>query len=145
MISPITGTLDVNQQSVNNVGTFTMGANKAIVLAAVSGVPAQYSLYRENIGRVWGDISVTPSINDHFNLTSVADAGVGLVTVTIDRDYNGANYPIVASFNTTGAADVQFCSIYSKASGSFNVEITSDAGVAADKPFALIGVGGLQG
>lgn len=109
------------------------------VPAAVSGTPAQHALYQENVAKVWGNVSITPTLNDSFNMTSVADGGTGLVTITFDRDFANSTYSIVATSNRSdsGISTVKFTSL-----GVTDVTATIfDSTTAADFPFCFVAYG----
>ena len=77
--------------------TITEFANAPIVPRAVSGTPAQHGLFRENVVKAWAYVTVgggVPSVTDHFNVTSITDNGVGEFTLTWDRDFANATYPV---------------------------------------------------
>ena len=82
-------------------GTFTMdGTNNAIIPAAAPSTPVAHGLYRDNICKGWAQVSVsggTPTLNADFNVTSITDTGVGLLTVTWETDFSSANYAVTAT------------------------------------------------
>lgn len=106
----------------------------------VSGaVPVAHGLYRENVVKVWANVSVTPGLNDSFNMTSVADGGAGLVTVTFDRDFANTTYAIVGAGNNGSDTVVSFNSL---AAGSATAQlINSDAAGRADAAFTFLAIG----
>jgi hypothetical protein len=114
-----------------------MGTNKPFIPAAVSGTPAQHALYQENVPKVWANVSITPTLNDSFNMTSVADGGSGIVTITYDRDFASANYAVVATAHT----DSHYANITSLAAGSATVTLRTDGNTPADQPFSFIAIG----
>ena len=114
--------------------TTTVYANLGITPQSVSGTPAQHALYRENVPKVWANVTVTPTLSDSFNVASVADAGTGLITVTIDRDFANATYAPVATCLETASV---FPTVASLAVGSLQVRTQTDAGVLDDRAFCL--------
>ena len=82
-------------------GTFTMdGTNNAIIPAAAPSTPVAHGLYRDNICKGWANVSVsggTPTLNADFNVTSITDTGVGLLTVTWETDFSSTNYAVTAT------------------------------------------------
>jgi hypothetical protein len=82
-------------------GTLTMdGTNNAIIPAAAPSTPVAHGLYRDNICKGWANVSVsggTPTLNADYNVTSITDTGVGLLTVTWETDFSSANYAVTAT------------------------------------------------
>ena len=80
-------------------GTLTMdGTNNAIIPAAAPSTPVAHGLYRDNICKGWGHVSVsggTPTLNADYNVTSITDSGVGKLTVTWETDFTSANYALL--------------------------------------------------
>lgn len=116
-----------------------MGTNMPVIPGAVSGTPAASALFAENIVKVWANVSVTPSLNDSFNMTSVADAGVGRITVTIDRDFANATWVPLVSTTTTGVND-NTAIWTSIAAGSVEIR-TLEAATLTDIAFTFMGIG----
>lgn len=114
-------------------------ANVGFVPETVSGTPDQHALYRENVIKVWANVSVTPGLNDSFNMTSVADGGAGLVTMTWDRDFANSTY--AAAANAAGGAFQDMLSFNSLAAGTMTVNIYDHAGAAEDRAFTILVVG----
>ena len=94
-----TGAIDANS-TMTLSGTLTMdGTNNAIIPAAAPSTPVAHGLYRDNICKGWAQVSVsggTPTLNADFNVTSITDTGVGLLTVTWETDFSSANYAVTA-------------------------------------------------
>ena len=82
-------------------GTLTMdGTNNAIIPAAAPSTPVAHGLYRDNICKGWANVSVsggTPTLNADYNVTSITDTGVGLLTVTWETDFSSTNYAVTAT------------------------------------------------
>lgn len=107
--------------------------------AIVSGaVPVAHGLYRENVVKAWGNVSITPTLNDSFNLTSVADGGIGIIAITFDRDFANTTYAITG--NHLGASGI-YVTFSSMAAGTINANTISDAGTATDAAFTFIAIG----
>ncbi len=103
-----------------------------------AGSPPANSLHVRAIVDVWGTVSITPTLEDSFNITSVADAGVGLVTITFNTDFPDAtNYAMVASGDQAAVA-IGFDTF---AAGSVRVMIRDLSDVAGDQRFRFIGIG----
>lgn len=70
----------------------------------------------------------TPSNIVSHNVTSITDAGTGLLTVTIATDFSSANYVAVAQvFMATN--DKERCFVNSVTAGTFQITIRNDSGV----------------
>ena len=95
-----TGAIDANS-TMTLSGTLTMdGTNNAIIPAEAPAAPVAHGLYRDNICKGWAQVSVsggTPTLNADFNVTSITDTGVGLLTVTWETDFSSANYAVTAT------------------------------------------------
>ncbi len=95
-----TGAIDANS-TMTLSGTLTMdGTNNAIIPAAAPSTPVAHGLYRDNICKGWANVSVsggTPTLNADYNVTSITDTGVGLLTVTWETDFSSANYAVTAT------------------------------------------------
>jgi hypothetical protein len=93
-----TGAIDANS-TMTLSGTLTMdGTNNAIIPAAAPSTPVAHGLYRDNICKGWGQVSVsggTPTLNADYNVTSITDSGVGELTVTWETDFTSANYALL--------------------------------------------------
>lgn len=113
--------------------------NQPVVPAAVSGVPAQHGLFRDNVVKAWAAISVTPALQEEFNVASVADGGAGVVTVTWDRDFANTNYAVAG----TAMANDEYLSApaASQAVGSAQIRIQNFNGTLADQPIVVMAIG----
>ena len=94
----VTGAIDANS-TMTLSGTLTMdGTNNAIIPAAAPATPVAHGLYRDNICKGWGNVSVsggTPTLNADYNVTSITDSGVGILTITWETDFANANYALI--------------------------------------------------
>lgn len=94
------GTTDFNG-AITVSGTITMdGTNNAILPAAAPSTPVAHGLYRDNVCKAWGQVTVaggTPTLNADFNVTSITDSGVGELAVTFETDFANANYALIPS------------------------------------------------
>ena len=113
--------------------------NQPVVPAAVSGVPAQHGLFRDNVVKAWAAIAVTPALREEFNVASVADGGAGVVTVTWDRDFVNSDYAVAG----TALANDEYLSApaASQAAGSAQIRIQNFNGILADQPFVVMAIG----
>lgn len=103
-----TGAIDANS-TMTLSGTLTMdGTNNAIIPAAAPAAPVAHGLYRDNICKGWGQVSVaagTPTLNADYNVTSITDSGVGELTVTWETDFTSANYALLVCGQGPSGAD----------------------------------------
>ncbi len=99
--------------------------------------PAAGRLYRGNFVRAWGNVSITPTLNDSYNITSVADAGVGLVTITFATDFTNATYAAVGAISQ-GSAVVGFDNF---AAGTVRATLSDNAAVLTDFSFTFMAIG----
>lgn len=91
-------------QLVVSSASIAPAANLAIVPAAVSGVPAQHGLYRENVVKGWAKIDTGGVVSDSYNVSSVTDVGVGRANVFWDRDFVNTVYASFVCPQSAGAA-----------------------------------------
>lgn len=59
--------------------------------------------------------------SNSYNITSLTRVDSTHTTVTLNRDMNSANYTVMATFVSTGTAEIQAVSVYNKAAGSFSI------------------------
>ncbi len=94
--------------------------------------------------KAWGQITLsggTPTLTTSYNVTSIADAGVGNYTVTLADDFATANYSIVTSMEYDGSA-VTASGWTSKAAGTFTIRTfvpSTNAAVDASVDFVCFG------
>lgn len=132
---------DATTTLVGTDTTQTLSA-KILVPASLSGTPVQHGLYQENVPKVWANVTITPTLGDSFNMTSVADAGAGLVTITFDRDFANTTYVVIGSSGgSTLTTDREIVSIDTLALGSARVSLLTDASVLADVAFMFVAFG----
>jgi len=113
-------------------GTFLFSLADPATLAA-------NTMYRGAAIKSWARINATPAIQGSYNVTSVADAGVGLVTITFDTDFANANYSITS---TGGASTTTFIVGFDTfAAGTVRATITNTAGTFIDAQFMFVAIG----
>lgn len=144
-----TGALDANS-TMTLSGTLTMdGTNNAIIPAAAPSTPVAHGLYRDNICKGWGHVSVsggTPTLNADYNVTSITDSGVGELTVTWETDFTSANYALLPGGRGPAGSDhIIFDIDADNAPGTGSCRLTAATGgnVLADPQiwtFAAFGV-----
>ena len=105
-------------------------ATRIVVSGAAPVAPTANALYADNIVSAWVDLSGSGSVtlNDDFNVTSVADGGVGKYTVTWDTDFASQTYACIAQ--TSGSSGIMPITT-SKAAGSVAIWTTQSTDNAA--------------
>lgn len=87
--------------------------------------------YHPAISKCWGLVTVsggTPTLSVNYNVTSITDAAVGQLTVTIGSDFSSANYAIIPGIERAGtgtaAADALIVAVRNgtRAAGSFTLD-----------------------
>lgn len=109
-----------------SLSTTFFGANITVNGAAISGVATQADMeaassitqvvtpgreqFHPGVCKMWGIASVsggTPTLDANYNVNSITDTGVGILTVTISTDFSSANYSanvaVIAGATSTGA------------------------------------------
>jgi len=88
--------------------------------------------------KCWVKCDVSGGINAQYNVTSVADTGPGLATVTIANDFSGVNWCCQVSIertstNLTAGANQQHCAIQNagQAAGTLVMEAWDDTATTA--------------
>jgi hypothetical protein len=83
--------------------------------------------------KVWGMTTGggTPSLDGSYNMTSITDAGTGILTVTFATDFSGATWggSAIAASNTNNN---RMCCLVTRAAGSVNLESSSATTTLAD-------------
>lgn len=70
------------------------------------------------------------TLGQNYNITSVTRNAAGDFTVTIDRDFSGTTYAVVATVQDNGAN--LLCRVNGQAAGSFDIHFRDTAGVLTD-------------
>jgi len=85
--------------------------------------------------------SGTIAINDSFNVTSIADNGIGLYTITWATDFADANYAVVSTAYLVGAKN-PIVAISAIAAGTVQIDINNFDGAAVDPTvISIIAIG----
>jgi Protein of unknown function (DUF2793) len=100
---------DRNYQFVNSAWVaqpLSTPATQTTMEAATAGTPvtADMQQFHPSAPKVWGQVTVsggTPTMNGSYNMTSITDAGVGLLTITIATDFSSAAWAAAASIVDT--------------------------------------------
>ena len=64
------------------------------------GVTPRAANWHPGMAKCWGCVTTsggTPTLQTSWNITSITDSGLGLLTVTIATDFSSANYAICAT------------------------------------------------
>jgi len=124
-----------------DLATVAALANRGITPQGVSGTPAQHGLYQENVVKAWAHVTLatgTPSVTDSYNVTGIADGGVGVYTLTWDRDFANATYAVGGIPVETGNAYLCGTAL---AVGTFAYEVQLNDGTPSDKNHTVIAIG----
>jgi hypothetical protein len=83
--------------------------------------------------KVWGMTTGggTPSLDGSYNMTSITDAGTGILTVTFATDFSGVTWggSAIAASNTNNN---RMCCLVTRAAGSVNLESSSATATLSD-------------
>ena len=111
------------------------GSLRTLGTGALQGATGNHTHVSSGIAKAWGRVTGTPSLDTpSFNIVSVADGGVGLITVTWDTDFSSGVYaPATARYGAKGEI-----STTSHAAGSMTVQSWDSAGTATDLAFSLV-------
>jgi hypothetical protein len=109
-------------------------ANQETATSTVLAVTPGRQHFHPSAAKVWAQVSVsggTPTMNDSYNMTSITDSGVGLLTVTIATDFSNATW---VALGTGGHATDGYAVVtQTKAAGS-SLLFFKVSGVAATDP-----------
>lgn len=85
--------------------------------------------YHPSAAKCWIKCGVTGTIDASYNITSIADTGTGVVTVTIATDFSSGDYSITTGLRNAGAL---LLSITSQAAGSYVISCFDTSGTPTD-------------
>jgi len=127
LLPSVTGAIDLG----NDAFKFKNGylAGYMAISGTPGGVPVANAIYKDNIVKGWirFDGTGTISITDSFNVSSIADGGTGIYTLTWDRDFANNDYVVAGSASVNRRV-----SISSFAVGSVVINIHDDAATFRD-------------
>ena len=106
----VDGIIEIAVQSEMETGTST-------TLAVVPG--RQH--YHPGHPKCWAYVTVsggTPTLQTSYNITSITDTSVGVLTITIATDFSTANWASPASAEDSSGTQVRSCAPNGKAAGS---------------------------
>jgi hypothetical protein len=127
-------------------GQFVPMAVQADMEAATAGkvVTAGVQHFHPGHPKCWAYVTVsggTPTLQTSYNITSITDAGTGLLTLTIANDFSSANWAPFATVASNDEAIVMYTNI---AAGSVQLTARSDTGTSLDPPaWSFLGMGDL--
>lgn len=90
--------------------------------------------FHPSAAKFWAYVTVSggvPTLVTSYNVTSITDAGVGQLTVTIATDFSTANWAGVLGTSDTGS-NSRTLEITSKASGSVGIQCIASGGGTSD-------------
>ena len=87
--------------------------------------------------KVWARITITPTLTDSFNVTSVADGGAGVVTVTVDTDFANTTYSVIPAVEVPD----YMCGYAVSSATAFNITLDAHEATSADQACSAIAVG----
>ena len=86
--------------------------------------------FHPGMAKGWGKADAAGTVNASYNLTSVTDAGVGLITWTWDTDFSSADYSVSAGGLSAGGFRVSV--VEAQAAGSTQIQVYNNTPAAAD-------------
>ncbi len=102
-------------------------------------VTADVQHFGPSAAKAWAYVTVTtgtPTLQTSYNITSITDTGVGLLTVTIAIDFSTANWSSIATCGSASGVGIvcQQNSTSAKAAGSvvLNAVVITDGGGSVD-------------
>jgi hypothetical protein len=108
---------------------------KECTVPDVAGTPVDDTLYSQSMVKGWVVVTgTTAAITSSYNVSGVVRDGVGLYTVSWDKDFASAAYVCVATTDR-GAAAGEVATITAQVAGSVQIIIQSAGGVTQDPEF----------
>lgn len=109
-------------------------ADQETATSATVNVTPSVQQRHPSAAKCWGNVTVsggTPTLNESYNVTGIADTATGQLTVTIGTDFAAATY---AAIHTVGLAN-GFPTQASKAAGSIILECRGPAAGLSDPAY----------
>lgn len=137
-----------NSSGSNNIANFQDNGSNVVTILDGGGVtlaadpastPAANTLYKANIIKGWISMNGTGTIaiNDSFNVSGIVDDGVGVYTITWDRDFSNNDYAVAGN-----VIDARYMTFEAPADGSIQIKIRTLAGTLDDPTLlTLIAIG----
>lgn len=115
-------------------GTAATQADQETATSTTTFVSPGRQHFHPSASKCWGFTTggATPSLTASYNVTSITDFAVGLLTVTIATDFSSANYVVVSTVADASTGNIRASSVTSKAAGS--VQIRSMGSTALTDP-----------
>ncbi len=88
--------------------------------------------WHPGVAKAWISCNQLGNILASYNITSITDGGIGLVTVTIATDFSSAEYCIVGTALIPGTGNVYDVKIDTQSAGSFIGKCINDVPAPAD-------------
>lgn len=101
--------------------------------------------FHPSAAKCWALVTVatgTPTLVSNYNITSITDTGVGILTITIATDFSDANWCPTATLEWPSGATGVIATYSGRAAGSVVIHAL-DAAAAADDPigYGFVGFG----
>jgi subtilase family serine protease len=88
--------------------------------------------FHPSAAKFWGELNVNGTVFTAYNITSVADGGAGIVTVTIATDFSSADWACLVSNSNSSSTLIRATGYDAKAAGSVVVQTAIEASNAGD-------------
>ena len=86
--------------------------------------------WHQGVAKCWLKANAAGTIQVSYNITSITDGGVGLITVTIGTDFSSVNYVVQGTALYNGVPDT--VNVTSQAAGSFTADARQNDGALFD-------------
>jgi len=86
--------------------------------------------WHQGVAKCWLKANAAGTIQVSYNITSITDGGVGLITVTIGTDFSSVNYVVQGTALYNGIPDT--VNVTSQAAGSFTADARQNDGALFD-------------
>ena len=109
-----------------------LAATYFLPAAHPGGTPDRNALYRKNVPKAWVSFTITPTLLDSYNISSLTDeAGAGDVSLTFDRDFLAVNYCAIGG-NGVASGSTTHMSVSDWTVGGVRMRITDMANTLLD-------------
>lgn len=115
---------DANGGVYPQVGALATQAEMEAGTSTTVGVSPGRLHFHPAAAKFWAQVTggATPVLSSSYNVTSIADTGVGRMTITIANDFSSANWCCCAtSFTSQTTGDESICNIDAKAAGTVEI------------------------
>jgi len=110
-------------------------AEEAAAVSTTTDVTPANQQFHPSAAKCWAYVTVaagTPTLVASYNITSITDTGVGILTITIATDFASANWASFGTIELAGSTVSCVVSGGTKAAGSIALLAINVAGSAAD-------------